>query len=243
MHKVIILQARLSSSRLPKKVLADLSGKSVVAHVIDRLRAAKLADEVCVAIPTDAVEDELAAALADSGVTIVRGSQHDVLGRFIQAAYQTRADVIVRTTADNALVSFEEIDRQLAALEADPELEYLITAGYPMGITPETFTLKALEKLDYLARHAHMREHVTLYIRENPGPFNAKTLKAPPELSEPDLRLTIDTAEDLELLREVYRRLYEPGRPIELSDVLELVRAEPALERLCRQPVILPASA
>ena len=92
-------------------------------------------------------------------------------------------------------------------------------------------------------RHAHMREHVTLYIRKNPGPFNARTLEAPPELSDPDLRLTIDTAEDLELLREVYQRLWKPGQPVQLAEVLKLLKAEPALERLSRQPVILPASA
>lgn len=243
MHNVIILQARLSSSRLPKKVLADICGKPVIAHVIDRLRAAKRVNEVCVAIPTDSQEDALAEVLAGLDVTVVRGSQHDVLGRFMQAAYQTRADLIVRTTADNPLVSYEEIDRQLELLENDPGIDYLITEGYPAGITPESFTLKTLEKLDYLARHAHMREHVTLYLRKNTGPFATRILDAPEDLAAPDLMLTVDMQQDLELFRAIYGKLYKPGQLIQLTDVYALLDADPAIAALGRQPANLALSA
>jgi len=243
MHKVAILQARLSSSRLPRKVLAELSGRSVVAHIIDRLRAARRVDEVCVAIPADDHETPLAEALAKLDVTVVRGSQHDVLGRFIQAAYSTRADLIVRCTADNPLVSFDEIDRQLAELEADEGLDYLITEGYPVGITPEAFTFKALEKLDYLARHAHMREHVTLYARENPGPFAVKKLEAPRELYAPDLSLTLDTQQDLDMFEAIYRYLYRKGHLVRLEEVFELIRRETSEAALSRAVASLAVSA
>lgn len=235
MHNVIILQARLSSSRLPRRVLAEISGRPVIAHIIDRLRAARRAHEVCVAIPSDATDDELAEVLAGLDVTVVRGSQHDVLGRFMQAAYQTRADLIVRTRADNPLVSYEEIDRQLAVLEQEPDVDYAITDGYPQGITPESFTLKTLEKLDYLARHAHMRKHVTLYLRKNPGPFSVRRLQAPDEYTAPRMMLTIDMQQDLELFREIYDRLYRPGRLVQLGDVFELLRGNPQIAALGRQ--------
>ena len=243
MRKVVILQARLSSSRFPKKVLADLNGKPVVAHIIDRLRSAVLVDEVCVAIPVDPVEDDLAAFLESQPVTVVRGSQHDVLGRFNQAAYQTRADIIVRATADNPLVSPAEIDRQIETLEQNPELDYVITEGYPLGITTEAFTLKTLEKLDYLARHAHMREHVTLYLRENPGPFAVKFLAAPEELADPSLRLTLDTRQDYAFLAEVYKALYREGELVDLVDVLELLNREPRLREMSNARTAMPASA
>jgi len=235
MHNVIILQARLSSSRLPRKVLAEIGGRPVIAHIIDRLRAARLAHEVCVAIPSDSAEDELADYLAGQDVTVVRGSQHDVLGRFMQAAYQTRADLIVRATADNPLVSYEEIDRQLEILQSEPSVDYLITEGYPLGITPESFTLKTLEKLDYLARHAHMREHVTLYLRKNPGPFAVRRLKAPEEFTAPRLLLTLDMQQDLELFKQVYGQLYQPGKLVQLSDVLELLNGNPQIASLGRR--------
>jgi spore coat polysaccharide biosynthesis protein SpsF len=243
MRKVIILQARLASSRLPKKVLADLSGRPVIAHIVDRLKAAKLADEVCVAIPTGADEDELAEVLSGLPVVLVRGSGHDVLGRYIQAAYQTQAELIVRTTADNPLVSFAEIDRQLELLSGNQELDYVITEGYPLGITPETFTLKTLEKLDYLARHADMREHVTLYLRKRPGPFAATQLQAPPELARSEFTLTLDTAQDYDLMRGIYGKLYRQGELVSLEAVLELLDAEPELAKLCRLPVGIAASA
>lgn len=243
MRKVVILQARLSSSRFPRKVMADINGKPVIAHIIERLASAQQPDEICVAIPSDPHEDDLAKMLESMPVTLVRGSQHDVLGRFIQAAYQTRADIIVRATADNPLVQAQEVDRQIAEIEQDTSLDYVITEGYPIGVTIETFRLKTLEKLDYLARHAHMREHVTLYLRENPGPFGLRTLEAPKELTAPEQSLTLDTRQDYAFLTAIYERLAKPGKLIELDDVLALLKAEPEFEATYKPQVSMPASA
>jgi spore coat polysaccharide biosynthesis protein SpsF len=244
MRKVIIVQARLSSSRLPNKVLAEISGKPVMAHVVDRLQAAAQADGLCVAIPSDQCENPLAEYLTTLGVTVVRGSTTDVLGRYIQAAYETKADLIVRATADNPLVSFEEVDRQLEALVADPELDYVITKGYPLGITVESFTLKTLEKMDYLTQHnVNHREHVTLYLRQNPRPFNILELEAPPALRKPDFKLSIDTDHDLELFRAMFDKLYEPGRHISLQDALNLLAEDRRLGDMSLNPTSLPAFA
>jgi spore coat polysaccharide biosynthesis protein SpsF len=243
MRKVIILQARLASSRFPKKVLADLSGKPVIAHIIERLQAAKEADEICVAIPEDHTEDPLAEAVAGFDVAVTRGSGHDVLGRFIQAAYQTKADIIVRATADNPFVCFRNIDRQLEIFTGNPETDYAITESFPLGVTTEAFTLKTLEKLDYLARHADMREHVTLYLRKHPGPFIVKTLQAPRELARPNYRLTLDTRRDYELIQTVYDKLYEPGELIELADVIALLEKEPEIAKMSLQQAALSALA
>jgi spore coat polysaccharide biosynthesis protein SpsF len=223
MRKVIILQARLASSRFPSKVLADLCGRPTIAHIVDRLKAAGRADAVCVAIPDDRGEDPLAEALGSLGVSITRGSGPDVLGRYIQAAYETSAEIIVRATADNPLVCFHNLDRQLAEMDADPELDYIITEGLPIGITTETFKLRTLEKLDYLARHNDLREHVTLYLRQHPGPFVIKPLSASPEQARPNLRLTMDTKQDYLLMQAIYNNLYDPDRLIELDDVLRLL--------------------
>lgn len=241
MRKVIILQARLASSRFPSKVLAELSGRPAIAHIIDRLKLSKLADEVCVAIPDDPGEDKLAAVLGELAVSITRGSMADVLGRYIQAAYETKADIIVRATADNPLVSWEDIDRQLGEISADPELDYLITEGYPIGITVETFTLRTLEKLDYLARQADLREHVTLYLRQHPGPFVVKPLAAPAHLAQPNLRLTMDTVQDYALMKAIYERLYKPPDPVQLKDVLDLLANEDEIAALSES--VIEASA
>jgi spore coat polysaccharide biosynthesis protein SpsF len=242
MRKVIILQARLSSSRLPKKVLAELSGKPMIAHIIDRLQASARADAVCVAIPSDAEEDALAEAVTNLGVHLVRGSAHDVLGRYIQAAYETQADVIVRATGDNPLVCPHNLDEQLELLESDPEVDYVISDGYPIGVTTEAFTLKTLEKLDYLARGTHMREHVTLHLRKNPAPFGVRTLHAPPALHDPTLKLSVDTAHEYQVLKAIYEKLYHPGQLIEVTDVLGLLGREGKLAEMARTaPAPVPA--
>src|SRR5688500_10013799 len=149
MRKVIIIQARLASSRFPGKVLADLSGKPVIDHVIDRLRAVKGVDEVCVAIPADATANPLAEHLQEIGACVTRGHGRDVLSRYIQAAYETKAQVIVRATGDNALVDWHSIERQLEEIENNPETDYVTTDGFPVGVAAETFRLKTLEKLDF----------------------------------------------------------------------------------------------
>lgn len=241
MKKVIIAQARLSSSRLPRKVLADLNGKTVIEHIIRRLEQTRGIDEICFAIPASPEEDELADVLAKYDVTPVRGSAYDVLGRFMQAAFITRADIIVRITADNPLISIEEIERQVEYLEQNPEVDYVITDGYPMGITPEAFRTKTLEKLDFLARHAQMREHVTLYLRENPASFAPHTLKAPPDCADTSIKLSLDTQADYELMQEIYRQLGHQDY-IDLKSVLQLIRDDQGVASLC-QTSVQPATA
>jgi len=235
MHKVIILQARLASSRFPRKVLAELCGEPVIAHIVRRLKAAQQADEVCVAIPSDAEENDLADVLGGLNVTICRGSGADVLGRYIQAAYQTKADLIVRATADNPFVSPEDIDRQLAAFEADPELDYCMTEGYPIGVTVETMRLKTLEKLDYLARAANDREHVTWYLRTHPGPFKVCKLDAPQALHHPGISLSLDTPQDYEFVSAIYSKLCQPGGLVKLDEVLHLLTQDEPLNQLARR--------
>lgn len=241
MKKVAILQARLDSSRFPGKVLADLKGKPVLAHIIDRLKSASELDEVCVAIPSEHKEDRLAEALAGMDVTVVRGHASDVLARYIQAAYETKADVIVRATGDNPLVSPAVINQQLKLIQSEADLDYVITEGMSLGLTTETFTLKTLEKLDFLAKHPDHREHVTLYLRRNPGPFVMRRLDPPAELANPNFRLTLDTAEDYEVLRKIYDKLYDGKSIVSLKDVFALLESDSDLALAARQQVSLAA--
>jgi spore coat polysaccharide biosynthesis protein SpsF (cytidylyltransferase family) len=232
MRKVIIVQARLASSRLPDKVTKDLSGQPVIGHIVDRLKRSTRADDVCIAIPNDASEDSLAATISDMGVCVTRGHGADVLGRFIQAAYETDAQVIVRAMGDNALVDPHNIDRQLDELLGNPELDYVTTDGLPYGVTVETFTLKTLEKLDYLVREEHLRKHVTQYLRRNPGPFMTSILQAPSELNRPELNFGINTPDELEFVRAIYSRLHKPGSIVDVAAAIELVDSDPAVRQL-----------
>jgi spore coat polysaccharide biosynthesis protein SpsF len=241
MKRVAILQARLDSSRYPGKVLADLKGRPVIEHIITRLKTATQLDQVCVAIPAEHKEDKLAEALAHYDVTVVRGHASDVLARYIQAAYETKADIIVRATADNPLVSPEIVDQQVSLLQAEPELDYVITEGMSIGITTESFTLKTLEKLDFLAKHPDHREHVTLYLRRNPGPFVMRRLDPPEFLANPNYRLTLDTVEDHDVLSRIYDKLYTGSGLVDLRAVLQLLEEDKELALAARQQVSLAA--
>jgi spore coat polysaccharide biosynthesis protein SpsF len=232
MRKVIILQARLASSRLPNKVMADLAGKPVIAHIVDRLRACQRADAVCVAIPTDSSEDQLAATVKDLGVCLTRGHGSDVLARYIQAAYETDAQVIVRVMGDNPLVDPQNIDRQIDELVGNTDLDYVTTEGYPNGVTAETFTLKTLEKLDYLVREEHQRKRFTSHLKRTPGPFMTSVLAAPPELTHPELNFGINTPHELESLQAIYERLYTPGKLLEVSEAIALAKSDPVVRDL-----------
>lgn len=242
MRKVVVLQARLGSSRYPKRVLADLSGKPVFAHIIERLQAADLVDEICVAIPSGSGDDELADALKEQPVTVVRGKEYDLVSRYIQAAYQTGADLIVKAKADDPLICYETIDRQLSALLDNPELEFVTTGGMPAGTAPESFKLKTLEKLDFLAKHEDFRTNVSRYVYRHPGPFVLEELPATNGLNRPDLKFSLDTAEDHKLLGAIYDELYTEGSVVELAAAIELVDKRPELLKLATPTIGLPAA-
>ncbi|OPX23769.1 MAG: hypothetical protein B1H03_00665 [Planctomycetales bacterium 4484_113] len=239
MKKVAILQARLNSSRMPRRVLADLAGRPVLLHILDRLQKSKELDEICVAIPEVPGEDELAQVVEKAGATLARGPEHDVLSRYRIAAYQTGAEMVVRGKADNPLVDVEMMDEQLRFLEENPQVEYVFTRGLPQGAGVESFHQRTLDKLDYLARTLEYRKHVTYYLLEHPQAFSVQVLEPPQGLRRPHYRLTLDTEEDYELLRTVYEELYQ-GEPIPLIEAVALLDARPELAKLNADVVSSP---
>jgi len=241
MKKVAILQARLDSSRLPRKVLAPLAGRPVIAHILDRLQTSRELDGICVAVPEVASEDELVALLRLRGVTIVRGPETNVLTRYTIAAYETGAEIIVRATADNPLVDIGVMDEQVRYLAEHPEADYVYTRDLPLGVSTETFTHKTLDKLDFLARTPLLREHVTYYLRQNPAPFNVVCLAPPPELAHPQLRLTLDTPADLKLFEALYEELYAGGGIVSTREAVSLLLARPELAQLNHHEVQVPS--
>lgn len=231
MKKVAILQARLNSSRLPRRVLADLAGRPVLLHIIDRLQKSDELDEICVAIPEIPGEDELARVVQDAKVTLARGPEHDVLSRFRIAAYQTEAELVVRGKADDPLVDVDMLDVQLRFLEEHPEVEFVFTFGLPQGTGVESFPQKTLDKLDYLARTLEYRKHVTYYLLEHPQTFSVRVLEPPQEIRRPHYRFSLDTPQDYEVLQSVYGELYQ-GEPIPLTEAVNLLDARPELAKL-----------
>lgn len=245
MLKVIVLQARLNSSRLPGKVLLPLAGQPCLWHILERLKRCRTIDRICVATTDDPGDDRLAAYCSELGVEVVRGSENDVLSRYIVAAYHMGAEIIVRATADNPLVSPEHIDREVEYLEAHPDCDYASAMRLPLGTMAEAFRLKALEKLDFVAKEDIYREHVTYYLHDKHGyhGFTMAEVDVERELSRPEIRLTMDTVEDYELISKIYDELYAEGTIISVEEAVRYLDANPNVANINKGVIQVPAIA
>jgi spore coat polysaccharide biosynthesis protein SpsF len=226
---VAIIQARMGSSRRPGKTLADISGKPLIWHVVERTRASQTVDSVVLATTTEENDQQLLKIAEEYGILGYAGSLNDVLDRFYQAACLARAEVIVRVTADDPFKDPQVIDKVVNHLLTHPELDYCsntIEPTYPEGLDIEVFTFQALERAWNEAKLTSEREHVTPYIWKNPGKFNIHNVRHIHDLSA--LRWTLDYEEDLQFTREVYARLYR-GQIFLMDEILALLAREPQL--------------
>ena len=226
-----ILQARMTSSRLPGKVLAPILDMPMIGRQIERLRRATLLDGLVVATSTSPSDDGLVAYLGELDVPVIRGPLDDVLGRFALVIEEYSPDVVVRLTADCPLASPLVIDRVIGTF-AESDLDYLsntLMPTYPDGLDVEVVRASVLTWAAANLTDPPEREHVTLGIYRRPELFTLGNVLHSDDLS--GLRWTVDTPEDLEFVRSVYGRLYEGNPEFDLDDVLALVRSSPELTR------------
>lgn len=226
-----VLQARMSSTRLPGKVMADLVGAPMILRQIERLRRARRLDQIAVATSLDPTDDGLAAMLALHDVPVHRGPLDDVLDRYEGALHAFGpAEVLVRLTADCPLADPEVIDATVSLL-TERGLDYAANTParrtYPKGLDVEAMRAEALLRAAREARDPYEREHVTPYLYRHPELFAQDFISQAAE--EGEARWTVDRPDDLEFVRQVYAALY-PGKPAFTSDeVRALVRARPDL--------------
>lgn len=206
MKIVGIVQARMGSTRLPGKVLADVQGKPMLRWLLDRLNSIELIDEVVVATTTAPEDDVLVDWLSQNNVAYFRGSEEDVLERFYFCAKQYHADLIIRITADDPLKDPGIIAQVISMVTDHPEVDYSsnsINPSYPEGLDVEVFRWPALEKSFHEALLPSEREHVTPYIWKNTSLFKTVSLDFERNLSH--WRWTVDKPDDLEFIRAVYQ--------------------------------------
>ncbi|MEN9479186.1 MAG: hypothetical protein RLZZ298_581 [Pseudomonadota bacterium] len=206
MKIVAIIQARMGSTRLPGKTLADIHGKPMLQWLLDRVKSVPQINEIVVATTTDPIDDTLARMLNTvPGVACYRGSKEDVLDRFYQASRGRSADVIVRLTADDPLKDPGLIARTIDAVCGNPAIDYASTfihATFPEGLDCEAMRIQTLERAHREAKLLSEREHVTPYIWKNPQVFNLFSVEQEEDLSS--WRWTVDKPADLEFVRAVY---------------------------------------
>ncbi len=226
-----ILQARMTSSRLPGKVLAPILEVPLIGRQIERLRRATLLDGLVVATSTSHSDDVLVSYLSELDVPVVRGPLDDVLGRFALVIKEYSPDVVVRLTADCPLASPVVIDLVIETFAAS-NLDYAsntLTPTYPDGLDVEVVRASVLTWAAVTLTDPPEREHVTLGIYRRPERFTLGNVLHSDDLS--GLRWTVDTPEDLEFVRSVYGRLYAGNPEFDLDEVLALVRSSPDLSR------------
>jgi spore coat polysaccharide biosynthesis protein SpsF len=224
MRSGIVLQARMASQRLPGKVMETLAGRPLIEQCLLRLVAAETAP-VFLATTTRIEDDVLAAVAERLGVPVFRGPVEDVLSRFVRCAETFQLDLVIRATADNPAVDIESPGRLLSAL-LRTNADYVGEQPLPYGAGVEAMTRDALNREALLARDAFDREHVTTYARRHQDQFKIVTLEAPAALARPDVRLTVDTPNDLQRMRQLYARVGDGLHP-----VIDFIRAWDHLER------------
>jgi len=231
MKIVAIIQARMGSTRLPGKVLMDLGGETVLARVLARLRRAIMIDEVVVATTDSVADDTVVRECQRLEVSCIRGSEDDVLDRYYQAARMFAAEVVVRITSDCPVIDPELVDETIRTfqLQRGDYCSNSFPRTHPRGLDGEVFTINALEQAWRHAHRPYEREHVTPYLYEHPELFRLVSHQGQTDYSQ--YRWTLDTEEDLELLRTIYARFGNKDN-FSWREVIQLMEREPELAEL-----------
>jgi spore coat polysaccharide biosynthesis protein SpsF len=238
----------MNSTRLPGKVLLDIAGQPMLSRVVERARRAKTLDQVVVATTVDPSDDPVETLCKRCDYPCYRGSASDVLDRYYQTARQFKADVIVRLTADCPLIDPQVIDATVSAFYGlDPQADWVFenlgskpprydfaanrlpppwTRTYPIGLDTEVCSFQALERAWQEATELHQREHVMPYLYEQTGRFRVCVIHHDPDYGA--LRFTVDTAEDLQLVREIYKQ-FGGREDFSWMEVVALIARQPEL--------------
>jgi spore coat polysaccharide biosynthesis protein SpsF len=236
MRIVATIEARMTSSRLPGKVLRPVLGRPLLSHMIERLRRVWQLDQIMVATTVNATDNPIAELAGSLGVGCFRGSEEDVLGRVLGAARAARADLIVETTGDCPLMDPAIVDQVIATFKVNA-VDYcanVLQPTFPRGMDVQVFPTEVLAQVDALTRDPADREHVSLYIYEHPERFRLLNVASGLRPEDAEHRLTVDTPADLELVRQIFERLYPGNSAFGLAQILELLRADPAFASLNR---------
>ena len=227
----IIIQARMGSTRLPGKVMLHLEGKSILEHIIERLRHCRYVDEIVLATTVNENDNILEMLARQINLKIFRGDEEDVLSRYYLAAKENNFDIITRITSDCPVIDHEITDKVIEFYLKNLHLDYIsnvLNRTLPRGLDAEVFSFQTLQRVYKEAHLDYEREHVTPHIYLNPQKFKIANFK----LNDKDFshyRLTVDTREDFELISIIYKRLYTEKKDFTFNDILGLFAKEPDL--------------
>lgn len=226
MTKVVgLVQARMGSTRLPGKVLADIAGQPLIHHIVDRLLAVDQVEEVVLTTTADARNDPLAEYAERLGLAVQRGPREDdVAERLAAAADLVGADAVLKVNGDCPLVDPHVLGRLVDVFLHGHGLAYVsnkITWSWPEGLSAEVIATSALRWCDEHLRDETDRELVANWIRDHPDRFPQASVVGDRDLTH--LHLAVDTADDLEQVRRIFAALHQPDRLFTFEEVLALL--------------------
>lgn len=230
MTTAIFITARMKSTRLPNKLLFQIKDKSIIEHLIDRLKLSKLADFIvlCTSInPDDKVLVDIA---KKCGIKWFRGSEKDVLGRYLAAAKKFNVDYIVSLTADCPLIDPIYIDKTIE-LYRETGADFIVSKELPVGTFCYGIKVEALKEV------CEIKDEIDTEVWEGyfsqTGLFKVEYLKIDnPDLRRPEIRMTLDYQEDFQFIKEIFDRLYKPGQVFSLKEIMGLLKEHPELIKI-----------
>lgn len=229
----------MGSSRLPGKTMADLAGRPSLRHIIERLRRVPSLDGVVVATTTEPIDDRIRSCAEEAGVPSYLGSADDVLGRTLGAARSVGATTIVQVTGDCPLVEPSIVEQTIEVYrEERPDYVSTVLGGetFPVGLDVEVFSTALLEEVGRATSDPYDREHVSSPIYGHPERYRLRAIEAGGPRRRPDLRLTLDTEADLEVISAVYEALWPADPAFTIDDAIAFLDRNPELARR-NQPV------
>lgn len=227
-----IIQARLNSTRFPRKVFAQICAKPLLWHIVNRLRYCKKIDKILIATTLNPEDNEIEKWASANGIACFRGNENNVLERYYYAAKSINASIIARITSDDPFKDPVIIDKVIELLVKN-RLDFACNNNpptFPEGIDAEIFTFSALEKAYFESTDSFEQEHVTQYFYRHNDIFHQMNYSHDENLSS--LRWTIDTETDLAMTKVIYEKLFVKGKIFFMEDILELISKNPSIAEI-----------
>lgn len=219
------IEARMTSSRLPGKVLMDFCGKADLQHIIERLKRSKHLDEVVVATTTNKEDEPIIKLCEEIGCKYYMGSEDDVLLRVLEAAKSVNAEYIVEITGDCPVIDWRHVDK-IIEMFFSGEYDYVsntIERSFPRGFDTQIFPVTVLEEVNKITQNPVDHEHVSIYIYTHPEKYRLLNWKADENVNHPEFEITLDTKEDYEFIKQIYEKLYPQNLDFSAGDVVKLL--------------------
>lgn len=228
-----IIQARCGSTRFPNKVFVDIDGSPLLWHVVNRLKYARMVDDIIVATTVNSKDDKIEEWCQNENIKCFRGNEDDVLNRYYCASVAFPSDIIVRVTADDPFKEPGVIDQVIKKL-IEEKLDFVTNnfpPSFPEGLDCEVFRFRVLELMEKSTQDSFEREHVTQYVYHNPDKFKIGNVVSETLLSF--YRWTIDNQEDLEMVKAIYEKRFPGSTEILLmKEILEILRQNPEIAQI-----------